>query len=444
MGIKMKLLRGALTLALVVLCSPSLAQTNPGTSPLSIVKGGTGQATAAAARASSGLNVERYTGHGDSNYTILSTDRTVGTTAAFTAARTWTLPAANSVNPGQTILVADYYGGVSGVYTLTIARAGSDTINGSTSAVIKSPYGRIELRSDGTSKWSSVASANGPKTPMDYGAACDGSTDDAVALQAWLDAIPTDGGGFIPPGLTCMHSAIIYPRSNTIINAYGATIKATSSSGSSNKGIFLTDATWAGTGPTNITIQGLTYDGNRTARGPTGIGFGGAAFYTINAQNIVFRDVTCQEAVNDCFYAGGVNSFTYNYILDRVYTYRAYRNGCSFVGVFGGSITNSTFQSSTGTSPQSGCDLEPDNTTYTNFGVFVSNNNFIGNAGDGLTVVGAGNDGNFQSGATMNHATGNGRYGYYTTTTSANFRWCAALGSGNTTGLQTGVTDKCL
>jgi hypothetical protein len=83
----------------------------------------------AAARSSSLLNVDSFTGHGDSIYTILATDRTVGTNAAFTASRTWTLPAANAVNPGQEIVVADYQGTVTGTNTLVVSRAGSDTIN---------------------------------------------------------------------------------------------------------------------------------------------------------------------------------------------------------------------------------------------------------------------------------------------------------------------------
>ncbi len=129
--------------------------------PLSVAKGGTGQITAPAARGSSGLNIEALTSRGDAIYTILSTDRTVGTTATFTASRTWTLPAANSVNAGQEITVADYFGGVSSVNTLVIARSGSDTINGATSVTINRAFDGFRLRSDGTSKWSAdTVSAN--------------------------------------------------------------------------------------------------------------------------------------------------------------------------------------------------------------------------------------------------------------------------------------------
>ncbi|WP_152621369.1 hypothetical protein [Bradyrhizobium japonicum] len=113
--------------------------------------------TAATARSSSLLNVDSFTGHGDSAYTILSTDRTVGTNAAFTASRTWTLPTANSVNPGQQIVVADFQGTVTATNTLVIQRAGADTVNGGTSTTISAANGAYLFSSDGVSKWTAQA-----------------------------------------------------------------------------------------------------------------------------------------------------------------------------------------------------------------------------------------------------------------------------------------------
>lgn len=94
--------------------------------------------------------------NGDSNYSILSTDKTVATSAAFTAPRTWTLPDASDYPEGDILYVIDLEGGVTPTNTLTIARAGSDTIDGSTEVVIRGAYGAIALQSDGVSQWKIV------------------------------------------------------------------------------------------------------------------------------------------------------------------------------------------------------------------------------------------------------------------------------------------------
>lgn len=100
------------------------------------------------------LGLETRTGHGDSDYTILSTDSYLVTSATFTSPRVWTLPAASSFNAGQEIIIEDEFGTLSASLTLTISRAGSDTINGGTTEVMNAQYGQRRLFSDGVSKWS--------------------------------------------------------------------------------------------------------------------------------------------------------------------------------------------------------------------------------------------------------------------------------------------------
>lgn len=123
------------------------------TTPIGLSSGGTNASTAAGARSSTGLNVDGYTPKGDTNYTMVATDRTVGTSATFTAPRTWTLPGASAVNAGQELLVIDMVGGVTNTNTLTISRAGSDTINSGTSVSITVSNGAYLLKSDGVSRW---------------------------------------------------------------------------------------------------------------------------------------------------------------------------------------------------------------------------------------------------------------------------------------------------
>ena len=140
------------------------------TGTVAIANGGTAQATAILARGSTGLAVENYTGTGDANYTIVASDQTVGTTALFTLPRTWTLPAANAVNKGQQLFLADFFGTVGAVMTLTIARAGTDTVNGGTSVVISVANGAYLFVSDGVSKWSAQSvGAAGTSGVSSYG-----------------------------------------------------------------------------------------------------------------------------------------------------------------------------------------------------------------------------------------------------------------------------------
>jgi hypothetical protein len=94
------------------------------------------------------------TGHGDSNYVILPTDRYVYTNVNLTAPRTWTLPAANSLTAGTTIWIQDAQNTVGTTNTLTISRAGADTINiSSTTLVITGQGGGITFTTDGVSNW---------------------------------------------------------------------------------------------------------------------------------------------------------------------------------------------------------------------------------------------------------------------------------------------------
>lgn len=128
---------------------------------VTIAQGGSGQTTALAARGSSGFNIDSCTSTGDANYTVLSTDRCIYH-SSLTAARTDTMPAASAYNPGQRLYITDFAGQASGVKTLTMQRAGADTINGGSSAVlINGQYGVAIMISDGVSKWTNLVPGSG-------------------------------------------------------------------------------------------------------------------------------------------------------------------------------------------------------------------------------------------------------------------------------------------
>lgn len=149
------------------------------------------------ARSARGIGDETGTGHGDSSYTILATDRYVYTNANFTASRTWTLPAANSVNAGGRLLIADLQGTITATNTLVISRAGSDTIDGGTSATMDVAFQSAILISDGVSKWKYTAlrpygTSAGQAIRLDSSAklpAVDGSALTGVKTNATVDII---------------------------------------------------------------------------------------------------------------------------------------------------------------------------------------------------------------------------------------------------------------
>ncbi len=99
----------------------------------------------------------------DAAYAVLPTDRTVAMTA-LTAARLLTLPAASAFPQGTTLTVVDESGACSASATISVARAGSDTINGAANAVIASPYGYLAFQSNGSNKWTVIDTAVAPSS----------------------------------------------------------------------------------------------------------------------------------------------------------------------------------------------------------------------------------------------------------------------------------------
>jgi len=151
------------------------------------------------------------TSNGDSDFAIPSTARTVVTSAALTAARTWTLPAAGSMLAGQPLCVLDQAGGVTATNTLTAQRNGADTINAGASIVLRSAYAGICLVPDGASKWT-VAN------PDPVGVAR-GGTNCTAASGTCLDNIT----GFASTGLIRRTGAGTYTFGTTTTVAEGGT-----------------------------------------------------------------------------------------------------------------------------------------------------------------------------------------------------------------------------
>lgn len=109
-------------------------------------------ATESAATHRVSIGLDQRTGVADTDYNVLATDRVVSYTT-LSAARVVNLPAASAFNPGQEVIIGDTSGSCSATKTITITRAGADTIDGATTEVIAAAYGKRRLISDGVSKW---------------------------------------------------------------------------------------------------------------------------------------------------------------------------------------------------------------------------------------------------------------------------------------------------
>jgi hypothetical protein len=85
-----------------------------------------------------------------SHYTILRSDYYIG--CNHTSSITVTLPYSSQLNSGQTYTIKDESGGASS-FNITIQTQGSDKIDGQDNIVIESPYGAINLYSNGNDKF---------------------------------------------------------------------------------------------------------------------------------------------------------------------------------------------------------------------------------------------------------------------------------------------------
>lgn len=96
------------------------------------------------------------------NYTILATDKVVAQTGTMSAARTFSLPAASTVEAGAEIIIIDESGTVTSTNKIIVQRNGTDTIDGQTSVDMVKGYGVIKLICDGSDSWKIINFDNAP------------------------------------------------------------------------------------------------------------------------------------------------------------------------------------------------------------------------------------------------------------------------------------------
>ena len=132
----------------------------------------------------------------DANYSAKITDRQIAYTA-ITAARTVSLPAAASYPTGAVLLVVDESGSCSAANAIALSRAGSDVINGATSAIIANAHGFLALESNGVNAWTIVDQSASNLPPVGIGTPSDPTASLKVSANASALPAPTITGTFI-------------------------------------------------------------------------------------------------------------------------------------------------------------------------------------------------------------------------------------------------------
>lgn len=141
----------------------------------------------------------------DAAYAALATDRSIAYTA-LTAARTVTLPASSSYPTGTALTIFDESGACSATNVLTIARSGTDTIDGATSASIATPYGYLALESNGAGKWTVIDQSLGSNALQQVAQGANGS---AIKFQTIEQTVTLSSGTSVTAGTPIPASCIV-------------------------------------------------------------------------------------------------------------------------------------------------------------------------------------------------------------------------------------------
>jgi hypothetical protein len=160
----------------------------------------------------------------------------------------------------------------------------------------------------------------------DYGAVCDGSTDDRAHIIA-ADTAANSGNVktvYFPPSATaCMISAEISVPSNVTWWAYPGTVKLQSTPGNFSSNLFI-----QGFNATNFTAYGLTFDGNWTGQtGGTCFTNNNAAVVFTNASFITFDTDTFQGICG--FGLQAANNISYFTLRNSLFQNVGYKNSVS-------------------------------------------------------------------------------------------------------------------
>jgi len=217
-----------------------------------------------------------------------------------------------------------------------------------------------------------------------FGAMGNGAMDDTAAIQAAINALPSNGGTVIVPDGTYLIDATkgINLRSNVRLSLWSnAYLKAKPNNASFAAVVKVWNAS-------NVEILGGHIVGERNQHlGTNGLGYG----ISIQESNTVYvHDITVSDSWGDGVVVGttaGWRKFStpYGITLNRVTTTNSRRQGLTITAANQVYVVNSSFNGSNGTAPQAGIDIEPQ-TLGSATQIRIEKSGFSNNLGCGLEV----------------------------------------------------------
>jgi parallel beta-helix repeat protein len=217
-----------------------------------------------------------------------------------------------------------------------------------------------------------------------YNATGNGSTDDTAAIQRAVTAAGGTGKTvFVPDGNYRINAIAVTTGGNhgialssnmTLQLSSNAVLQALPNAADTSAILWLD-------GVRNVTITGGTVEGERaTHTGTTGQWGMGISIY--DSSSITVDSVTTEDCWGDGLYVGGTVG-AQNLAITNVTSIGNRRQGMSITAANGVVVKNSTFKNNSGTSPQSGIDIEPNPGNAVN-NVLISGNTFSNNGGSGV------------------------------------------------------------